>query len=121
MATTTTNYGFKKPDVTDLISPTPYNDNFDKLDSMLAVKEITLGTTWTTDSANGYVTQTVTVSGITADSRPSLDVKMSGNLDNMESIEEEWAKIKSATTGNGNITFIASEATTKSLTITVKG
>lgn len=35
MATTTTNYGFKKPDVTDLISPSPYNDNFDVLDTNL--------------------------------------------------------------------------------------
>ena len=35
MATTTTNYGFKKPEVTDLVSPTPYNDNFDLLDTNL--------------------------------------------------------------------------------------
>lgn len=35
MATTTTNYGFKKPEATDLVSPTPYNDNFDLLDTNL--------------------------------------------------------------------------------------
>lgn len=32
MATTTTNFGFIKPELNDNVSPTPYNENFDKLD-----------------------------------------------------------------------------------------
>lgn len=36
MATVTTNFEFNKPEVTDNVSPTPYNDNFDKLDTILA-------------------------------------------------------------------------------------
>ena len=43
MATTTTNYGFKKPEVTDLVSPTPYNDNFDLLDTNLKTINTALG------------------------------------------------------------------------------
>ena len=84
------------------------------------VKEITLGTTWTSDSTNGYVTQTVSCSGITASDSPVLDVKLTGTLSNMTTQETEWAKIKSATTASGSITFIASAATTTSLTVLVK-
>lgn len=36
MATTTTNYGLKKPESTDLVSVTPFNDNFDTLDAALS-------------------------------------------------------------------------------------
>lgn len=47
MATTTTNYGFKKPEATDLISPTPYNDNFDLLDTNLKTIDTNLQTVMT--------------------------------------------------------------------------
>ena len=36
MATTTTNYGLKKPESTDLVSVTPFNDNFGTLDAALS-------------------------------------------------------------------------------------
>ena len=35
MSTYTTNYNFEKPEGTDFVSPTPYNNNFEALDSML--------------------------------------------------------------------------------------
>ncbi len=36
--TKTTNYNFEKPDADEFISPNPFNDNFDSLDSVLATK-----------------------------------------------------------------------------------
>ena len=35
MATTTTNYGLKKPESTDLVSVVPFNDNFDAIDMLM--------------------------------------------------------------------------------------
>ena len=35
MATTTTNYGLKKPESTDLVSVVPFNDNFDIIDTLM--------------------------------------------------------------------------------------
>ena len=35
MATTTTNYGLKKPESTDLVSVVPFNDNFDTIDMLM--------------------------------------------------------------------------------------
>lgn len=96
----------------------PIQTNVTKLKT---VKEITLGTSWTKDSTNGYVTQTVSVSGITSDDKPVLDIKLSGTLSNMQTQQEEWSKVVSATTSSGKITFIASKATTTRLTILVKG
>lgn len=35
MTTVTSRYGFKKPEITDNMSPTPFNENFDKVESVL--------------------------------------------------------------------------------------
>ena len=35
MATTTTNYGLKKPESTDLVSVVPFNENFDTIDTLM--------------------------------------------------------------------------------------
>ncbi len=81
---------------------------------------ITLGTSWTQDSTNGYYYQSVSNSNITSSDTPVLDVKLSGTADNMQSLQKEWAKILSAETYNNGIKFYAKSATTSSLTIIVK-
>lgn len=83
-------------------------------------KEVTLGTTWVQDSANGYYTQTVNVSWINAEDCPDIYVKKSGTYSNMKTQIKEFAKIVDAETSNGKIKFIASSATTSSLTLLVK-
>ena len=35
MATTTSNYGLKKPESTDLVSVVPFNENFDTIDTLM--------------------------------------------------------------------------------------
>lgn len=60
--TTTTNYGFSKPDADEFISPSPFNDNFDILDEQLkevadtataaASKTVDIDTTVTEGSSN---------------------------------------------------------------------
>ncbi len=81
---------------------------------------ITLGTSWTQDSTNGYYYQSVSNSNITSSDTPVLDVKLSGTADNMQSLQKEWAKILSAETYNNGIKFYAKSATTSSLAIIVK-
>lgn len=39
MATTTTNYALEKPETTDIISVTPFNENFDKIDETMKANE----------------------------------------------------------------------------------
>ena len=86
-----------------------------EIDDIKEVQEITLGTSWSSNQ------QTVSLQGITANDSPILDVKLSGDVENMTSQQEEWAKVLKAETGNGNITFTCLEPTTMSLTILVKG
>ncbi len=81
---------------------------------------ITLGTSWTQDSTNGYYYQSVSNTNITSSDTPVLDVKLSGTADNMQALQKEWAKILSAETYNNGIKFYAKSATTSSLTIIVK-
>ena len=88
--------------------------------STVNVDTITLGTTWTTDSTNGYVTQDVTLSGITANDYPILDVVLSGTKENMETLNSEWAKMLKAETSANKITFYFTEATTVSLSVLVR-
>lgn len=80
----------------------------------------TLTTSWTQDSTNGYYTQNVSVGGITTDDYPSVDIVPSGTSSNMQAQQTEWAKILKAETYNNGIKFYAKEATTTSLTVTVK-
>lgn len=83
--------------------------------------EITLTTNWVQDSTNGYYTQNVEVDGIKPTDMPTLDVKFTGDSDNMKAINKEWSKILSAETYEDGIKFYAKSATTKELTIIVKG
>lgn len=72
---------------------------------------ITLGTSWSS------LTQSVSVSGITANHNAILDVVTSTS--NYEDVQNEWAKVYKAETYNGGIKFYAKEATSTALTIQV--
>lgn len=82
---------------------------------------ITLGTTWTQDTTNGYYTQTVSLSGITSNDNPPVDVVLSGTLADMQAQQEEWGKILKVETSTDKLKFYASEPTTVSLSVMVKG
>ncbi len=94
--------------------------NISSIQSKLTILTITLGTSWTQDSTNGYYYQSVSNSNITSSDNPVLDVVLSGTSTNMQSLQKEWAKVLSATTYNNGIKFYAKEATTTSLTVLVK-
>lgn len=85
------------------------------------VQTITLGTTWTQDTTNGYYTQTVAFSGITSKDNPTIDVVLSGTLAEMQAQQEEWGKILKVETSTDNLKFYASEPTSIELTVMVKG
>ena len=63
------------------------------------------------------MTQSVSVSGITANHNAILDVVTSTS--NYEAQQTEWAKVYKAETYNGGIKFYAKEATSTALTIQV--
>lgn len=85
------------------------------------IKTITLGTSWTQDNTNGYYTQSVTVNGITSSDYPIVDVSLTGTLSNMQKQQEEWGKIIIVETSSNILKFYASEPTTVSLYVKVKG
>lgn len=72
---------------------------------------ITLGTSWSS------LTQSVSVSGITANHNAILDVVTSTS--NYEAQQAEWSKVYKAETYEGGIKFYAKEATSTALTIQV--
>lgn len=84
------------------------------------IVEVTLTTNWTQDPTNNYFVQTVTVPDIEVSHSPTLDVKLTGSLSNMESCLDEWSKVISATSNNSSITFYAREATQIELTVLVE-
>lgn len=94
--------------------------NISSIQDKMTILTITLGTSWSKDSTNGYYYQNVSNSNITSSDNPVLDVVLSGTSTNMQTQQKEWAKVLSATTYNNGIKFYAKEATTTSLTIIVK-
>ena len=80
-----------------------------------------LGTSWTQDTSNGYYTKTITCSGITSKDNPTIDVVLSGTLTDMQAQQENWGKILKVETSTDTLKFYASEATTVSLSVMVKG
>ena len=94
--------------------------NIASIQDKMTILTITLGTSWTKDSTNGYYYQSVTVSGITSSDYPTLDVQTSGTLSNIQTLQTEWAKIVQAETSTNTIKFYAKAATTTSLTVIVK-
>lgn len=95
--------------------------NTNNIQRLTGVRKITLGTTWSADSTNGYYVQSVSVSGILETDAPVLDIELSGNAAAMTALQDEWAKILKAETYNGGIKFYAKDATTKTLTVLVHG
>lgn len=91
------------------------NNTNTSIETLKTVREITLGTTWSSNS------QTVAVEGVKATDSPILEVKMTGDINNKKKLQAEWSKIVDAVTSEGSITFYASENTTTSLTVLVKG
>jgi hypothetical protein len=98
----------------------PNTDMIQRIKETHIPKKITLGTTWTQDSTNGYYTQTVSVSWIKEKDYPDIYLNKSGTYSNMKTQIKEFAKIVDAEASNGSIKFIASSATTTSLTLLVK-
>lgn len=94
--------------------------NIASIQGKMTILTITLGTSWTQDSTNGYYYQSVSNSNITSSDSPVLDVVLSGTSTNMQTLQKEWAKILKAETYNNGIKFYAKEATTTSLTVIVK-
>ena len=80
-----------------------------------------LGTSWTQDTTNGYYTQTIACNGITSNDNPPIDVVLSGTLAEMQAQQEEWGKILKIETLTDTLKFYASEPTTVSLSVMVKG
>ncbi len=98
----------------------PNTDLIQRIRETHIAKPVTLGTTWTQDSTNGYYTQTVSVGWIKEEDTPDLALKKTGTLANMKTLMKEYGKIMDAETSDGAIKFIASAATTTSITILVK-
>lgn len=114
-----------KPMLTTNLNAT-YDDFVSYEDSIatnriIATNSVTLGTSWTQETTNGYYTQTVALSGITSNDNPTIDVVLSGTLENMQSQQEEWGKILKVETSANSLKFYASEPTTVSLSVIVKG
>lgn len=80
-----------------------------------------LGTSWAQDTTNGYYTQSIICSGITSKDNPTIDVALSGDLTNMQAQQDEWGKILKVETSTDTLKFYASEPTTVSLSVMVKG
>ena len=72
---------------------------------------ITLGTSWSS------LTQSVSVSGITANHNAILDIV--ATTSDFETQQAEWSKVYKAETYEGGIKFYAKEATSTALTIQV--
>lgn len=114
-----------KPMITPNLNAT-YDDFVSYEDSLatnrvIATNTVTLGTSWTQDTTNGYYTQTIICSGITSMDNPTIDVVLSGTLAEMQAQQENWGKILKVETLANTLTFYASEPTTVSLTVIVKG
>lgn len=114
-----------KPMITFNLNAT-YDDFVSYEDSLatnrvIATKTVTLGTSWTQDTTNGYYTQSVAFGGITSKDNPTVDVVLSGTLENMESQQEEWGKILKIETSTDTLKFYVSEATSIELSVMVKG
>lgn len=95
--------------------------NTNDIAKLKQLKPVTLGTSWTQDTTNGYFTQTVALSGITSKDNPPIDVVLSGTLAEMQAQQDEWGKILKIETSTDTLTFYASEPTTVSLSVLVKG
>lgn len=77
----------------------------------------TLGTSW---SGSGPYTQSVGISGISADDSPVIDINMGAvSFSNVSATQEAWGKIYRAVTSANAITFYATEKTSVNIPLQV--
>lgn len=102
----------------DAFNAETMNDLENRIDNGIGEKQdkaikatITLSTTWTD------LTQSVSVSGISASHNAILDIVTTSS--DFEAQQEEWSKVYKAETYDGGIKFYAKEATSTALTIQV--
>lgn len=119
IATNTSDIATNKANIATNTSNIAKNTN--DIAKLKQLPTVILGTSWAKDTTNGYYTQTVSLRGITSNDNPPIDVVLSGTLENMESQQEEWGKILKIETSTDILKFYASEATTVSLSVLVKG
>lgn len=74
MATYTTNMHLTKPDVTDTISPTPFNDNFDAIDSAFGNLPVTFVSNEITKTISSGATSTTLLTDSRITSASLVDV-----------------------------------------------
>ena len=102
----------------DAFNAETMNDLENRIDNGIGEKQdkaikatVTLSTTWTD------LTQSVSVSGISASHNAILDIVTTSS--DFEAQQEEWSKVYKAETYDGGIKFYAKEATSTALTIQV--
>lgn len=140
MATTTTNYGMFKPELTDPADITKMNPNWDTIDAelkrlnllgddnkiqmqYLPDGSISFDLVVPTGGWTDYETmkmRTITASGVTEDFAPVYGLKPVGNYAT-ETEEEIFSLIKGLVTGKDTVTLYALEVPTTSITLTLKG
>jgi len=93
-----------------------------EIDALATVNTATFSIAgWVLDSSNGYYTQSVAVTGMTANGTPVLDLVTSGNAANMEAQQDAWALILQAETLSGYLKLYASETPSIDFTVQIKG
>lgn len=97
MATTTTNLGLTKPATTDYYNVAVPNANMDILDTEVAAKAVkavdytgTLTSVGWLGSSAPY-TQSLTISGLTADDKAIVDIELSSTYATAASEADAWA------------------------------
>ena len=88
------------------------------------VNTVTLSSSsWTSDVTTGYYTQTVSVTGMTASSKPDAKIKYPSGTTELtkEVIDENANYLVEMETASGSVTFYAVKAPTVNLTLYLKG
>lgn len=123
---TTTNYGLKKPEGTEVVNINDLNDNADVIDQELKkqteVKTVSLPASGWIGSAAPY-SQTVDVAGILSTDTPVLVKALSGT--ETEAVVKAYNKafgfIFAGETGTGTVTFKTYKKPVTDLTVGLKG
>lgn len=88
------------------------------------INTVTLSSSsWESDSDSGYYSQTVSVSGMTADSHPDAKIKYPSGTTELtkEVIDENANYLVEMETASGSVTFYAVKSPTTNLTLYLKG
>lgn len=117
--TNTQNYKFQKPDKDEFISPAPFNDNFDSLDSVLSTK-----------TNNATVVQTTLKSGTWSDGKysfeatypaASYDVTVEPDGDNITAAGyKAWGALKATGSATSNILIAKGKTPTVDIAVILR-